>query len=133
MRPNVDGSDLGFRYRIGLAAKGDAIRGKGVRLKCWPLAAAIPAAPMLFRRFQEKRRGAGRQDASTQNLERRFSSIETEMASCKMVEQVKVRQQVHGQIAAERGVAVAAVTADAGDLDRALIELDVVALMSFGR
>ena len=62
-----------------------------------------------------------------------FRSIETEMASGKMVEQVKVRQQVHGQIAAERGVAVAAVTADAGDLDRALIELDVVALMSFGR
>lgn len=88
---------------------------------------------MLFRRFQEKRRGAGRQDASTQNLERRFDSIETEMASGKMVEQVKVRQQMHGEIAAKRGVAVAAVTADAGDLDRALIELDVVALMSFGR
>jgi hypothetical protein len=66
-------------------------------------------------------------------MERRFVSIETEMASGKMVEQVKVRQQMHGEIAAKRGVAVAAVTADAGDLDRALIELDVVALMSFGR
>ena len=133
MRPNVDSNDLGFGHRLGLAAKADAIRGEGVRPKCWPHAAAIQAAPMLFRRFQEKRRGAGRQDASTQNLERRFDSIETEMASGKMVEQVKVRQQMHGEIAAKRGVTVAAVTADAGDLDRALIELDVVALMSFGR
>ena len=40
---------------------------------------------------------------------------------------------MHGEIAAKRGVAVAAVTADAGHLDRALIELDVVALMSLGR
>src|SRR5882672_7981008 len=49
-----------------------------------------------------------------------------------VTEQVKVRQHVHGEIAAKRSVAVAAVTADSGDLDRALIELDVVGLMSVG-
>ena len=83
-----------------------------------------------FKRSGEISAGNVRQN---QDMERRFVSIETEMASGKMVEQVKVRQQMHGEIAAKRGVAVAAVTADAGDLDRALIELDVVALMSFGR
>ena len=49
-----------------------------------------------------------------------------------MIQQVKVRQQVHGEIAAKRSVAVAAVAADSGHLDRALIELDVVGLMSVG-
>jgi len=43
-----------------------------------------------------------------------------------MTEQVRVRQHVHDEIAAKRGVAVAAVTTDSSDLDRALIELDVV-------
>jgi hypothetical protein len=65
------------------------------------------------------------------NPERRFDSIETEKA-LGMIQQVKVRQQVHGEITAERSVAVAAVTADSGHLDRALIEMDVVALMSLG-
>ena len=49
-----------------------------------------------------------------------------------MIQQVKVRQQVHGEIAAKRSVAVAAVTTDSSDLDRTLIELDIVALMSLG-
>src|SRR5258706_15882373 len=49
-----------------------------------------------------------------------------------MTQQVKVRQHGHGEIAAQRSVAVAAVTTDSGDLDRALIELDVVGLMSVG-
>ncbi len=50
-----------------------------------------------------------------------------------MIQQVKVRQQMHGEIAAKRSVAVAAVTADfSGHLDRTLIEPDVVALMSLG-
>src|SRR3954451_8371390 len=43
-----------------------------------------------------------------------------------------VRQQMHGKVAAKRGVAVAAVTADAGNLDRALIEVHVVGLVSIG-
>ena len=43
-----------------------------------------------------------------------------------------VRQQVHGEIAAKRSVAVTAITADSGDLDRALIEMDVVGLMCVG-
>ena len=43
-----------------------------------------------------------------------------------------VRQQVHGEIAAKRGVAVAAITTHSSDLDRTLIELDVVGLMSIG-
>jgi len=49
-----------------------------------------------------------------------------------MIQQVKVRQQVHGEIAAQRSVAVAAVTTDSGNLDRTLIEHDIVALMSIG-
>ena len=49
-----------------------------------------------------------------------------------MVQQVKVRQQVHGEIAAKRSVAMAAITTDSGNLDRALIEENIVALMSLG-
>ena len=47
-----------------------------------------------------------------------------------MIQQVEVRQQVHGEIAAKRSVAVAAVATDSSHLDRALIELDVVGLVS---
>src|SRR5882757_7926440 len=49
-----------------------------------------------------------------------------------MTQQVVVRQHVHGEIAAKRGVAVAAITTNPGDLDCALIELDVVALVRVG-
>ena len=49
-----------------------------------------------------------------------------------VTQQVKVRQHVHGEIAAKRSVAVAAIATNSGDLDRALIELDVVGLMSVG-
>src|SRR5260370_28292755 len=49
-----------------------------------------------------------------------------------VTQQVKVRQHVHGEIAAKRSVAVAAIATDSGDLYRALIELDVVGLMSVG-
>src|SRR6266704_6887134 len=49
-----------------------------------------------------------------------------------MTQQVIVRQHVHGEIAAKRSVAVAAITTDSCDLDRALIELHVVGLMSVG-
>ena len=76
--------------------------------------------------------GSRQENTSNQKSEPRFDSIETERA-LGMIQQVEVRQQVHGEIAAKRSVAVAAVTTDSGKLDRALIELDVVALMSFGR
>src|SRR6266852_2299335 len=49
-----------------------------------------------------------------------------------MTKQVIVRQHVHGKIAAKRSVAVAAITTDSSDLDRALIEQDVVGLMCVG-
>ena len=49
-----------------------------------------------------------------------------------VTEQVKVRQDVHGEIATKRSVAMAAIATNSGDLDRALIELDVVGLMSVG-
>ena len=68
--------------------------------------------------------------ASNQNPEPRFD-IET-VKALGMIQQVKVRQQVHGEIAAKRSVAVAAVTTDSSHLDRALIEQDIVALMSLG-
>jgi hypothetical protein len=61
----------------------------------------------------------------------RFNSIEAEKA-LGMIQQVEVRQQVHGEIATKRSVAVATVATDSGHLDRALIELHVVALMSLG-
>ena len=49
-----------------------------------------------------------------------------------MTQQVIVRQHVHGEIATKRSVAVAAVTTDPSDLDRALIEVDVVGLVCVG-
>jgi hypothetical protein len=45
---------------------------------------------------------------------------------------VIVRQQVHGEIAAKRGVAVVAITTHPSDLHCALIELDVVGLVCVG-
>ena len=49
-----------------------------------------------------------------------------------VTQQMKIRQHVHGEIAAKRSVAVAAIATISGDLDRALIELDVVGLMCVG-
>jgi len=114
--------------------------GNGVRPKCYPFAAETRRAAMPLARFQAKHTlgldpwvetGSRRGNVLNQNPERHFDSIETEKA-LGMIQQVKVRQQVHGEIAAERSVAVAAVTADSGHLDRALIEPDIVALMSLG-
>src|SRR5882724_5126018 len=114
--------------------------GNGVRPKCYPFAAEIRRAAMPLERFQAKHAlgldpwvetDSRQGNVSNQNPERRFDSIETEKA-LGMIQQVKVRQQVHGEIAAKRSVAVAAVTADSGHLDRTLIEPDVVALMSLG-
>jgi hypothetical protein len=48
----VDGSDLGFRYRIGLAAKDDAIRSKGYARNAGVSPQAIQAAPMPFNDFR---------------------------------------------------------------------------------
>src|SRR3954454_2414474 len=64
-------------------------------------------------------------------LEPRSDSIRTEKA-LGVRQQMVVRQQMHGEVAAKRGVAVAAVTADAGNLGRALIEVHVVGLVSIG-
>ena len=47
--------------------------------------------------------------------------------------QMKIGQKVHGKITPQRDVAVAAVPADSGDLDRALIEVHVVGLIRLGR
>ena len=112
----------------------------GVRPKCYPLAAEIRAAPMRLERFQAKacpgldpgwRPVRGKKTRQIQNPERRFDSIETEKA-LDMIQQLKVRQQVHGEIAAKRSVAVAAVATVSGNLDHALIDLDIIALMSLG-
>jgi len=104
----------------------------GVRPKCYPPAAGDPDSSNAARAFSsEVETGSRQENASIKSLEPRFDSIETEKALGK-IQQVKVRQQVHGEIAAERSVAVAAVATDSSDLDRALIELDVVALMSLG-
>ena len=97
-----------------------------------------PGAPFRFSRNGKGRigfssevdTGSRKENASIKNPEPR-DSVETEKV-LGMVQQVKVRQQVHGEIAAKRSVAVAAVTADSGHLDRALIEPDIVALMSLG-
>ena len=111
----------------------------GVRPKCYPLAAPGPGSSDAAGAFSSESllRTAGwrpvlrREDASIKNREPRFVSIETETASGD-IQQLKVRQQVHGEIAAKRSIAVAAVATDSSDLDRALVELDVVALMSLG-
>ena len=89
------------------------------------------AQPQCCSSVFKKRRDLRQGGASNQNLEPRFDSIETEKA-LGVIQQVKVRQQLHGEIAAKRSVAVAAVTTDSGNLDRALIEHDIVALMSLG-
>ena len=75
----------------------------------------------------------GSRDEDVSNHEFRVQFRFNRSCTLRNIQQMKVRQQVHGEIAAKRSVAVAAITADAGDLDRALIELDVVALMSLGR
>ena len=69
-----------------------------------------------------RREGAPNENWTPFQLDRNGSGVS------KMIQQVKVRQQLHGQIAAIRSVAMAAVTADAGDLGGALIQQDVVAL-----
>ena len=38
---------------------------------------------------------------------------------------------MHGEVAAQRKIAIAAVAADSGDLDRALIDVNVVDLIGF--
>jgi hypothetical protein len=112
--------------------------GNGVRPKCYPFAAEIRRAPMSL---VSKRsmpldlihgwRPVRVKKASHQNMERRFDRVET-VKALGMIQQVQVRQQMHGEIAAKRSVAVTAVTTDSGHLDRALIEHDIVALMSVG-
>ena len=131
-RPNVDSNDFGYGHRSGLAAKADATRWQ----RCTP---EMPS----FRRRDPANSDAAiafssevdpvrvNKTRQIKNLGPCFDSIETEKA-LGMIQQVKVRQQVHGEIAAQRSVAVAAVTADSGHLDRTLIEPDVVALMSLG-
>jgi len=98
-----------------------------------------PGAPFRFSRNGKGRIGfssevdTGSREENASNHESRVQFRFNRNWILGNIQQVKVRQQVHGEIAAERSVAVAAITADAGHLDRALIELDVVALMSLGR
>jgi len=54
VRPNVDGNDLGFGHRLGLAAKAGAIRSESVRPKCCSHADGGQAAHMPLERFQVK-------------------------------------------------------------------------------
>jgi hypothetical protein len=100
-----------------------------------PLAAGGNGSSDAARAFSSEAKGFAPGRASNQKPEapfrfdrNGFDSIAAEKALGN-IQQVKVRQQVHGEIAAKGSVAVAAVTTDAGDLDCALIELDVVALM----
>src|SRR5258708_4660531 len=46
---------------------------------------------------------------------------------------MKIRQKVHGNVTTQRNIAVAAVAADSGHLDRALVDVHVVDLIRFGR
>jgi len=111
--------------------------GNGVRPKCYRLAADIRCRWSVFKRSMPSDLIRGwrsvrvKKTRQLKNLEPRFDSIETEKA-LGVIQQVKVRQQMHGEIAAKRSVAVAAVTTDCSNLDRALIEQDIAALMSLG-
>ena len=139
MRPNVDSNDFGFGHRSGLAAKADATLWQ----RCTPemLPSRRRRAPMPPERIQAKHAlgldpwvveiSHVRKTRQIKNPKPRFDSIET-VKALGMIQQVKVRQQVHGEIAAKRGVTVTAVTTDCGNLDRALIEQDIVALVSLG-
>jgi hypothetical protein len=138
VRPNVDSNDLGFGYRIDLAAKADATLCEPCTPEVLPSRRRGPAssnaARSVFKRKPPRgfiRGGFVKKTRQIKNLESRFASIETEKA-LSVIQQVEVRQQVHGEIAAKRSVAVAAVTTDSGHLDRALVEMDVVALISVG-
>ena len=109
-----------------------------VRPKCCPLAAGdlanSNARKGVFKRKPTPgliRGGLAPGKRVKQKMEPRFDSIETEEA-LGVIQQVEIRQQVHREIAAERSVAVAAVATDSSHLDRALIELDVVGLVSLG-
>ena len=139
VRPNVDSDDLGFGCRIDLAAKADA----------------TPCVPCTPERLPSRRRDPGELQCRQGVLKRKPTPglIRGGLASRKrvkpkiwspvsipsrrkkalgMIQQVEVRQQLHGEIATKRSVAVAAITTDSGHLDRALIELDVVDLVSLG-
>src|ERR1700731_1252607 len=46
---------------------------------------------------------------------------------------MKIGQKVHGAVTAQRNIAVTAVAADSGHLDRALVDVHVVDLIRLGR
>jgi hypothetical protein len=135
----VDSNDFGYGHRSGLAAKADATLSQRCTPEMLSFRRRDPASSNVAC-FQAKHAlgldpwvetGARQEDASHQNMERRFDRVET-VKALGMIQQVQVRQQMHGEIAAKRSVAVTAVTTDSGHLDRALIEHDIVALMSVG-
>jgi hypothetical protein len=137
----MDGNDFGFAHRIGLAANADATPLRKVYARSVTLSPPSPSELQCHQKHFQARHALGldpwveigrvNKTRQIKDPEPRFDSIETETA-LGMIQQVKVRQQVHGEIAAKRSVAVAAVTADCSNLDRALIEQDIVALMSLG-
>src|ERR1700726_1131809 len=78
-----------------------------------------------MRLFYAPRAGmpTGSQAPSSRTLRRSFV----------LCHQMKIMQKVGGNIAAQRNVALTAVSAEAGDLDRALIQVHVVDLICFRR
>ena len=113
---------------MGLAAKADATRSE----RCTP--ERLPSR----RRYPDGSNTAGVfKRTPTPELIRggrvgKIRQIKNTDSALGMIQQVKIRQQVRGEITAKRSVAVAAVATDSSHLDRALVEHDVVGLVSVG-
>ena len=83
MRPNVDGNDLGFGHRIGLAAKPDVTLRERRTPEMLLSRRRGAGSPHAARAFSSKvQRGSrARKTRQIENLEHRFDSLETEKAA----------------------------------------------------
>jgi hypothetical protein len=136
VRPNVDSNDLGFGRRIDLAAKADATLCYRVRPKCCP---SPPRSRQIECRQRDQVKAHPGPDpgwARAESASNRKSGVaylfDRQEKTLGVIQQVQVRQQVHGEITTKPSVAVAAVTTDSSHLGRALIEMDVVGLVRIG-
>src|SRR3954452_228661 len=70
--------------------------------------------------------------ASAQDCMRRTASTASERASASLCQQVNIRK-MGGKIATQREIAIAAISAKSANLDRTLVDVDVVDLIGHGR
>ena len=122
------GTILGLRHPAGQAAKADATRAEGVRPKCCPLARRNQATPSCVRhvpRRGEMRAGVCAKimlKSSDRAGWRTFQFDQKGSALGVMTSKWWSASRCMARSPPKRSVAMAAVTADAGNLGRALIE-----------